>query len=208
MEALYHAGFVFSYELIRLQLRTYLDRPCSSGPATLKPPQYVLWFAAYFDESGDDELRRVKPIDPDGSSEWFIISYAAVTRCLRGRRAHLGVQRSVKGDAIKGRCISTWIRVCFTAAGGHGVRKAKWPELVTTRDSCGADRLFSATSTYGATHRRHRARIAKAVPASAPVASGWSGRRVGPAPTGKAPPCHGAHGEQTAIVRSSMDRRF
>ena len=27
---------------------------------------------------------------------------------------------------------------------------------------------------------------------SAPVASGWSGRRVGLAPTGKAPPCHGA----------------
>src|SRR2546427_2557416 len=27
---------------------------------------------------------------------------------------------------------------------------------------------------------------------TAPIASGWSGRRVGPAPTGKAPPCHGA----------------
>src|ERR1700730_18326123 len=30
----------------------------------------------------------------------------------------------------------------------------------------------------------------------APVASGWSGRRVGLAPTGKAPPCHGARGQQ------------
>jgi hypothetical protein len=38
---------------------------------------------------------------------------------------HLGVQRSVKGDAIKARCIGTWIRVAFTTAGGHGVRKAK-----------------------------------------------------------------------------------
>jgi hypothetical protein len=28
---------------------------------------------------------------------------------------------------------------------------------------------------------------------TAPVASGWSGRRVGLAPTGKAPPYHGAH---------------
>src|SRR6516162_9673483 len=28
----------------------------------------------------------------------------------------------------------------------------------------------------------------------APAASGWSGRRVGIAPTGKAPPCHGARG--------------
>src|SRR6266851_2152836 len=31
----------------------------------------------------------------------------------------------------------------------------------------------------------------------APVASGGSGRRVGLAPTGKAPPCHGARGELT-----------
>src|SRR5712691_597775 len=31
----------------------------------------------------------------------------------------------------------------------------------------------------------------------APVASGWSGRRVGLAPTGKAPPCHGARQEPT-----------
>src|SRR6202158_5454964 len=31
----------------------------------------------------------------------------------------------------------------------------------------------------------------------APVASGWSGCRVGLAPTGKAPPCHGAHPERT-----------
>jgi hypothetical protein len=31
----------------------------------------------------------------------------------------------------------------------------------------------------------------------APVASGWSGRRVGLAPTGKAPPCHGARGERS-----------
>src|SRR5258708_39722159 len=31
----------------------------------------------------------------------------------------------------------------------------------------------------------------------APVASGWSDRRVGLAPTGKAPPCHGARGERT-----------
>jgi hypothetical protein len=29
----------------------------------------------------------------------------------------------------------------------------------------------------------------------APVASGWSGRRAGLAPAGKAPPCHGARGE-------------
>src|SRR5882757_3676080 len=31
----------------------------------------------------------------------------------------------------------------------------------------------------------------------APVASGWSDRRVGLAPTGKAPPCHGARRKPT-----------
>src|SRR5271168_1450312 len=31
----------------------------------------------------------------------------------------------------------------------------------------------------------------------APVASGWSDRRVGLAPTGKAPPCHGARGTRS-----------
>src|ERR1700741_3638504 len=36
---------------------------------------------------------------------------------------------------------------------------------------------------------------------SAPVASGWSGRRVGLAPTGKAPPCHGAGGEGALEIR-------
>src|SRR4030088_3436321 len=32
---------------------------------------------------------------------------------------------------------------------------------------------------------------------TAPIASGWSGCRVGFAPTGKAPPCHGAHPSRT-----------
>src|SRR6266851_1860053 len=31
----------------------------------------------------------------------------------------------------------------------------------------------------------------------APVASGWSGRRAGLAPAGKAPPCHGARGARS-----------
>src|SRR5476651_1139933 len=40
----------------------------------------------------------------------------------------------------------------------------------------------------------------------APVASGWSGCRVGLAPTGKAPPCHGAHPDQTRYVRKSLTK--
>ncbi len=44
---------------------------------------------------------------------------------------------------------------------------------------------------------------------TAPVASGWSDRRVGLAPTGKAPPYHGAHPIQTfecpaEVVYASM----
>src|SRR6516165_4628156 len=42
----------------------------------------------------------------------------------------------------------------------------------------------------------------------APGASGWSGRRVGLAPTGKAPPCHGARGEhdiRTGFLRERTD---
>jgi Protein of unknown function (DUF3800) len=35
-------------------------------------------FVAYVDESGDDGLKKVKPIDPEGSSEWFILSAVVV----------------------------------------------------------------------------------------------------------------------------------
>lgn len=35
-----------------------------------RPYQYVL----YIDEAGDDGLRIIRPIDPEGSSEWLIIS--------------------------------------------------------------------------------------------------------------------------------------
>src|SRR5271155_5803296 len=41
----------------------------------------------------------------------------------------------------------------------------------------------------------------------APVASGWSDRRVGLAPTGKAPPCHGARGERTFSAMANLTRR-
>src|SRR5215470_12432039 len=40
----------------------------------------------------------------------------------------------------------------------------------------------------------------------APVASGGSGRRVGLAPTGKAPPCHGARGKPSFASASDPRR--
>ncbi len=39
----------------------------------------------------------------------------------------------------------------------------------------------------------------------APVASGWSGCRVGLAPTGKAPPCHGARGQRPFPICPARD---
>jgi hypothetical protein len=39
----------------------------------------------------------------------------------------------------------------------------------------------------------------------APVASGWSDRRVGLAPTGKAPPCHSARGKPT-FMEAKLNR--
>jgi len=35
-------------------------------------------FVAYIDESGDDGLSKVHPIDPSGSSEWFVLSAVVV----------------------------------------------------------------------------------------------------------------------------------
>jgi hypothetical protein len=39
---------------------------------------------------------------------------------------------------------------------------------------------------------------------TAPVASGWSGGRVGLAPTGKTPPYHGAHPERTFALAQQV----
>ena len=35
-----------------------------------EPYEYVL----YIDEAGDDGLKRVRPLDPIGASEWLVIS--------------------------------------------------------------------------------------------------------------------------------------
>ena len=43
-------------------------------------------FVVYIDESGDDGLRRVQPVDTHGSSEWFVLS-AVVVRVERDAEA-------------------------------------------------------------------------------------------------------------------------
>jgi hypothetical protein len=41
-------------------------------------PRKSQGFITYIDESGDDGLARVKPIDPEGSSEWSVLSAVVV----------------------------------------------------------------------------------------------------------------------------------
>ncbi|ACA18439.1 hypothetical protein M446_4081 [Methylobacterium sp. 4-46] len=37
-------------------------------------PEHSYRYVAFIDEAGDDGLRSVRPIDPDGGTEWFILS--------------------------------------------------------------------------------------------------------------------------------------
>ena len=45
-----------------------------NAPSTKKPYGFV----AYIDESGDDGLKKVKPLDPNGSSEWFVLGAVVI----------------------------------------------------------------------------------------------------------------------------------
>ncbi len=44
----------------------------------IQKPDYD--YVAYIDESGDPGLQKVKPIDPDGSSEWLVVSGVVVRK--------------------------------------------------------------------------------------------------------------------------------
>jgi hypothetical protein len=41
----------------------------------MEPP---IGYIAYIDESGDDGIARVAPLDPNGASEWFVLSALVV----------------------------------------------------------------------------------------------------------------------------------
>lgn len=43
---------------------------------TDEPPEYK--YIAYIDESGDPGLKKVKPLDPGGSSEWLVVSAVVI----------------------------------------------------------------------------------------------------------------------------------
>lgn len=48
-------------------------------------------YIAYIDESGDDGLSKVQPIDPNGASEWFVLG--AVVVPVEMRREVIWVKR-------------------------------------------------------------------------------------------------------------------
>jgi hypothetical protein len=88
---------------------------------------------------------------------------------------------------------------------GRGTRSDAGSRL---RDRQSAPRSRSSTSTAAApvasarrAARSHRHFVSSM---SAPVASGWSGRRMGLAPTGKASPCHGARGKPTFLAPAGL----
>ena len=54
------------------------------------PYDYVL----FIDEAGDDGLTRVKPIDPDGASEWLVISGVLVRAEDEGQTRERWLRRS------------------------------------------------------------------------------------------------------------------
>lgn len=64
-----------------------------------EPPEYH--YVAYIDEAGDPGLRKVKPIDDDGSSEWLILSGVVmrkkwepdVAQWMNSLKSELGVDR-------------------------------------------------------------------------------------------------------------------
>jgi len=48
----------------------------------LEDEQLPYSYIAYIDEAGDDGIRKVRPIDPNGASEWLVLS-AIVIRASR-----------------------------------------------------------------------------------------------------------------------------
>ena len=57
-----------------------------------KPPHH---YVAYIDESGDDGLNLVKPVDSNGASEWFILG-AMVISAARERQVQTWHQQALK----------------------------------------------------------------------------------------------------------------
>jgi hypothetical protein len=46
-------------------------------------------FTAYIDEAGDEGLKTVRPIDPNGASEWFVLSAVIIRRSAEPRAVQL-----------------------------------------------------------------------------------------------------------------------
>jgi hypothetical protein len=67
------------------------------------PPLPDYEYVAYIDESGDQGLQKVKPIDPDGSSEWLIVAGVLIRK---------GYEASAAGS-VSEIVRKNWVRVAF-----------------------------------------------------------------------------------------------
>lgn len=59
-------------------------------------------YIAYIDEAGDPGLKRVRPVDPDGASEWLVLS-AVVMKAMREPAVIGWVQNIIRDLGIKQR---------------------------------------------------------------------------------------------------------
>lgn len=85
-----------------------------------QPPPYS--YVAYIDEAGDPGLRRVKPDDTPGSSEWLMVSAVVI----RAHQEHL---------------VSGWIQELMASMGSHQMRDLHFAKLSPTRKLAACARL-------------------------------------------------------------------
>jgi len=75
-------------------------------------PPYA--YAAFIDEAGDPGLKRVRPLDSDGSSEWLMVAAVVI-------RAENEPQ------------LRTWVQGLLTSLGSHQMRDLHFAKLSPTR---------------------------------------------------------------------------
>jgi hypothetical protein len=90
--------------------------------ATNDPPEYK--YIAYIDESGDPGLKRVKPLDTPGSSEWLMVSAVVI---------------STEHEAD----VPSWIADLTTALQSHQMRDLHFQKLTPARKLIACQHLAS-----------------------------------------------------------------
>jgi hypothetical protein len=76
------------------------------------PPEYH--YIAYIDEAGDPGIKKVKPDDPNGSSEWIVVSAALIPAELEGQ-------------------VEGWVNDMMKAMNSHQLRDLHFQRLSSDR---------------------------------------------------------------------------